>query len=257
VQLQFVTSGYDLLSVVLVDYYGNLVEGHTCSIATNPGVLLPYVLQEVEIDISGLDDGIYKWVIMDGQNKLFRSEWFNLAEEWYDTFLFEYSDTTNKYNTYFSPTFTPKIRVEANFLPLQPQSESTEYVDDIHDVEMLDGTTWDQLTLVLGGKSIIPGESQGIPDWMARKLNYILLLNQCVIENVKYSKAKAENIEPVLTSFMPLNVYTIDVVPATAGTGLVYEGVPTPMTTSFVATMDASSFGIAGDEIIDIEVIND
>lgn len=257
VQLQFVTRGYDLLSVVLVDYYGNLVEGHTCSIATNPGVLLPYVLQEVEIDISGLDDGIYRWIIMHGQNKLFRSEWFNLAEEWYDTFLFEYSDTTNKYNTYFSPTFTPKIRVEANFLPLQPQSESTEYVDDLHDVEMLDGTTWDQLTLVLGGKSIIPGESQGIPDWMARKLNYILLLNQCVIENVKYSKAKAENIEPVLTSFMPLNVYTIDVVPATAGTGLVYEGVPTPMTTSFVATMDASSFGIAGDEIIDIEVIND
>lgn len=257
VQLQFVTKGYDLLTVALVDYYGNLVSGHTCSIATNPGVLLPYVLQEVEIDISGLDNGIYRWVIMDGQNKLFRSEWFNLADEWYDTFLFEYSDTVNKYNTYFSPTFAPKIRVEANFLPLQPQSESTEYVDDIHDVEMLDGTTWDQLTLVLGGKSIIPGESQGIPDWMARKLNYILLLNQCIIENVKYSKAKAENIEPVLTSFMPLNVYTIDVVPANASTGLVYEGVPTPMTTSFVATMDASSFGIAGDEIIDIEVIND
>lgn len=257
VQLQFVTKGYDLLTVALVDYYGNLVSGRTCSIATNPGVLLPYVLQEVEIDISGLDNGIYRWVIMDGQNKLFRSEWFNLADEWYDTFLFEYSDTVNKYNTYFSPTFAPKIRVEANFLPLQPQSESTEYVDDIHDVEMLDGTTWDQLTLVLGGKSIIPGESQGIPDWMARKLNYILLLNQCIIENVKYSKAKAENIEPVLTSFMPLNVYTINVVPANASTGLVYEGVPTPMTTSFVATMDASSFGIAGDEIIDIEVIND
>jgi hypothetical protein len=111
--------------------------------------------------------------------------------------------------------------------------------------------------VVLGGKSIVPGESQGIPDWMARKLNYILLLNNCVIENVKYSKAKQENIEPILTKFMPLNVYTIDMVPSMATTGLVYEDTPITSQTSFAATVDASSFGIDGGDIINIEVLND
>ena len=257
VQLQFVTSGYDLLNVGLVDADGNLVDTFPCSLVPNEAVLLPYILQEVEIDLAAYANGIYRWVVLNDQTKVLRSEWFNLADEWYDTFLFEYSDTANKYNTYFSPTFSPKIRVEANFLPLLPQSESTDYVDDIHDVEMLDGTTWDQLTLVLGGKSIVPGESQGIPDWMARKLNYILLLNNCVIENVKYSKAKQENIEPILTKFMPLNVYTIDMVPSMATTGLVYEDTPITSQTSFAATVDASSFGIDGGDIINIEVLND
>lgn len=257
VQMQFVTSGYDLLQIGLVDAEGNLVDTFTCDMVSNDAVLLPYILQQVEIDISAYPNGIYRWVVVADINKVLRSEWFNLSDAWYDTFLFEYSDTVNKYNTYFSPTFTPKIRVEANFLPLLPQSESTEYIDDTHDVEMLDGTTWDQLTLVLGGKSIIPGESQGIPDWMARKLNYILLLNECIIENVKYSKAKPENIEPVLTKFMPLNVYTIDVVPSLATTGLVFEDTPITTQTSFAATVDASSFGIDSGDIINIEVLND
>lgn len=257
VMLQSVTSGYGLLKVYLVDANGNIVSNHDMALVVNPGVLLPYVLQEVNIDLSAVPDGKYRFVIMDDTNKLFRSEWFALAEAWYDTFLFEYSDTKNKENTYFSPTFTPKIRVEANFLPIAPQSDSTEYIDDIHDTEMLNGTTWDQQTLVIGGKSLLPGESQGIPDWMARKINKILLLNRCVIEGVRYSKAKQDNIEQVISGYMPLNVYTIDLVPSVASTGLVFEGTPAPVTSSFVATMDASSFGIAGDEIIDIEVIND
>ena len=92
---------------------------------------------------------------------------------------------------------------------------------------------------------------------MARKMNKILLLNRCNIEGVRYSKAKQENIEPVFSGYMPLNVYSINMIPAVASTGLIIEGTPAPITSSFVATMDASSFGIAGDEIIDIEVIND
>lgn len=255
--LQFVTSGYGLLTVYLIDQNGNLVSSHVCSIVANPGVLLPYILQEVNIDLSAIADGKYRFVIADESNKIFRSEWFALAEEWADTFLFDYSDTKNKQNTYFSETFAPKIRVEANFLPISPKSDSSEYIDDIHDAEMLNGTTWDQLTLVLGGHSLLPGESGGIPDWMARKMNKILLLNRCAIEGVRYSKAKQEDIEPVMSGYMPLNVYSIDMIPATASTGLVYEGTPAPLTSSFVATMDASSFGIAGGEIIDIEVIND
>lgn len=255
--LQVVTNGFGLLKVYLVNEWGEIVNNHDFELVVNPGVLLPYVLQETQIDFAAIPDGKYRFVIMDDANKLFRSEWFALAEEWADTFLFEYSDTKNKANTYFSDTFTPKIRVEANFLPLEPQSDSAEYVDDVHDSEMLNGTTWDQFTLVLGGKSIIPYQSQGIPDWMARKMNKILLLNRCFIESVHYAKAKQDNIEPIINKYMPLNVYTIDMVPATASTGLVYEGTPAPLQTSFVATVDASSFGIAGDEIIDIEVIND
>ena len=101
------------------------------------------------------------------------------------------------------------------------------------------------------------GQPAGVPDWMAGKINTILILNRWSIDGYRWAKAKQENISAQFPKYLPLNVYTIDINPAEAVTGLVYTGTPTPLTDSFAATMDASAFGIDGGGIIEIEVPND
>lgn len=252
---QFVTSGYGLLTLKIYDANGTLVDTENCTLVANDAVLIPYVLQQVELDLSALD-GRYTIVVFDGSTPLFISEWIDIAESWPNCHEIFYYDTKNRFNTYWDE-FRPSIFVESTILPLQPQVDGTEYIDELKNNETLDGRTWDMRTLQLGGKSNIGGNIDGIPDWMARKLNIILILNRWSIDGYRWSKAKNEALQPVFAANSPTNVYTIDISPSTAVTGLVFTGTPEPLTESFIATMDASSFGIDGGGIIDIEVTTD
>jgi len=252
---QFVTSGYGVLSIKWHDQNGTLVDTENCTLVADTVVLSPYVLQQATIDVSGLE-GRYTFTVYDGATPLFISEWVDIQNAWPKCLEFAYYHTTNKFNTYWSD-FKPTIFVEASILPVQPQVDGTEYIDELKDNETLDGRTWDLRTLQIGGNSNIGGNISGIPDWMARKMNIILILNRTSTEGYRWAKAKNEPLQAVFPNNSPLNVYTIDISPSIAVTGLVYTGTPEPLTDSFVATMDASSFGIDGGGIIDIEVLND
>jgi hypothetical protein len=252
---QFVTSGYGILSVKIHDANGRLIDSEDCTLVPDPAVLSPYVLQQCTLDVSALE-GRHTFTVYDGTTPLFISEWVDLADSWPNCIEFSYYHTTNKFNTYWD-NFRPSIFVEANILPLQPQVDGTEYVDELKNNETLDGRTWDLRTLQIGGNSNIGGNIAGIPDWMVRKMNIILILNRTSFEGYRWSKAKNEPLQALFPSNSPLNAYRIDISPSIAVTGLVFTGTPEPLTDSFAATMDASSLGIDGGGVIDIEVKND
>ena len=252
---QFVTSGYGTLSVKINDANGRLIDSEDCTLVANDAVLLPYVLQQCTLDVIALE-GRYTFTVYDGTTPLFISEWVDIAESWTNCIEFAYYHTTNKFNTYWD-NFRPSIFVEANILPLQPQVDGTEYIDELKNNETLGGRTWDLRTLQIGGNSNIGGNIAGIPDWMVRKMNIILILNRTSFGGYRWSKAKNEPLQALFPTNSPLNAYTIDISPSIAVTGLVFTGTPEPLTDSFAATMDASSLGIDGGGVIDIEVRND
>lgn len=275
--LQYVTSGYDVLTVKLFSFdqldtetkrilrevapagqqaaftafLATLtpVATDTCTLVAEPSVLTPYVLQRADIDLSGLDEGRYVAYVYDDTTPLFQTEWIDLRTDHPDTFAFDYFDTSNKYNTYWGTTFRPRIRVEANFMPLDPQSDFSSFVDEVKDNTPLNGRPWDKRVLILGSGS-------GIPDWMARKLNMALLLNRCAIEGDYWSRNGDAKLEPVKREGYPMNYYTVEVAPQRSAYGLVYTGTPAATEDVIAYTLDGSPFG-RGNDLIDIEVVDE
>lgn len=225
------------------------VQTNNAALVSEPSVLMPYVLQKATIDLSVLAEDRYIHIVYDGVTPLFMSEWIDLREDWPDTFAFDYYDTQNKYNTYWGNGFRPRIRVEANFMPLEPQSDFANFVDEIKDNTPIDGRPWDKRILILGSGS-------GIPDWMARKLNIVLLLNRCAIEGDYWSRNGDAKLEPVKREGYPMNYYTVEVAPQKAAYGLVYTGMPAPSEDVIAYTLDMMGAGFAPG-LIDIEVIDD
>jgi hypothetical protein len=220
----------------------------TLDIVADPAVLMPYALQQASFDLSLLTDDYYLVMIYDGTTPLFISEWLWVREDWPLTFRFDYFHSTNKYNCYWT-NFKPCIRVEANFMPILPQADSTEYVDELKNDETIDGRPWDKRVLLIG-------DGSGVPDWMARKINMIMLLNRTSIEGVRYSRSGNSVMEPVIREGYPMHYYQLEVQPAQVTNGLVFTGTPAPANDTFVATLDASAFGL-GEGVLDIDVEND
>lgn len=254
VPFQFVTSGYSLLTVkVRVNGQATAIT-QVCTLVADAAVRLPYIMQQTTFDLSSLPEGRIIFGVFDGATELFVSEWIDLADAHDACQEIFYYHSTDIFNTYWD-NFKPSIFVEMNILPLQAQVDGTEYIDELHDNATLNGRTWDLRTVQFGARSPLRNVTSGIPDWMARKLNIITILSYWATDGYAWAKAKAsDSLTPLFPTNVPLNVYTINVNPAKAVTGLIYTGTPEPLTDSFAATMDASSFGIDGGGVIDIDV---
>lgn len=254
IPFQFVTSGYGLLTLkVRIDGQPTAIT-QVCTLVADAAVRLPYIMQQTTFDLSAFADSRIIFGVFDGATELFVSEWIDLSTTQDACHEIFYYHSTNIFNTYWD-NFRPSIFVEMNILPLQPQVEGTEYIDELHDNATLNGRTWDLRTAQFGARSPLPNVTSGLPDWMVRKLNIITVLSYWATDGYAWAKAKAtDSLTPLFPTNLPLNVYTLNINPAKAVTGLIYTGTPEPLTDSFAATMDASSFGIDGGGVIDIDV---
>jgi len=172
-------------------------------VTVNPAVLLPYILWNYSIDISSLPEGYYFVVISAGETKLRISEYLDIRTTHDKTLLYEYSHTTNKFSTYWL-NFVPQIRVESTLLPWFPDSSFEPYTDELADYEVLDG-------IPSGKRNLRLGNSYGIPDWLALKMNRILLLNRCYIDGVRYSRTPESKFTKKEIPGHPMYNYTIEI----------------------------------------------
>lgn len=265
-KLQFVSAGYSPLTVKMwgaaqigeflrhVSDWASLtalladispVVSQTCTVIPDTSVQLPYILQQTSFPLSARDEDYYLMVVYDGSTPLFISEWLWVRENWSDTYRWDYYHTTSKYNTYWSQ-FRPHIRCEANFLPILPQADSEQYEDELKDNEQLNGRPWDKRVLIIG-------DGAGIPDWMARKINMIMLLNRTNIEGDNWTRSDKALMEAVVREGYPMNYYQLEVQPGRASTGLIFTGTPEAIDDVIAYTLDAASIG-QGEGVVNIEV---
>lgn len=174
------------------------------------------------------------------------SEWQQLDADLPNTILIEYYNTKNKPDAYFA-TWRPALRVEGFFTPVTPESTSTTYEDEPGDTEILSGTAYMKQKVLLGGGS-------GIPDYLAKKLNRLFLLNRVYLDGVEYTKvgdAKLETVE--LATGYPMNYYTVDLRESLNSQGLVVSDVDLHNSFTSTLTLDAEAFGGAPG-VIQIEI---
>jgi len=226
-----------------------LINTYTFSSVTSP-VQLPQVLQQCSIDLSAVIAGQYVFVLYSGTTPIAIAERINLQASWPTTYLIEYGNTKDKVDFFFSTEIATMLRVEAFWMPFEPYSEVDNYEDEMGDFQILRGVPLKKRTLTLGGKP------DYLPDWMIIKLNQILLLDECFIENDQVARtndSKLEKSEDV--EGYPMNFYKIDLVLAENETGNTFLTPADNNKRTTLFTLDATAFG-QSDGTVDVQITN-
>lgn len=189
--------------------------------------------------IGSLDPGIYyiqlnPTLIIEGVNTLipFLSEPFEVIEAGYEnpeTLLIEYSHDGNDFDVAFWPTGALgvqkffQLRVEGGVSSdnVTPASKDVFYVDQVHDVVMLDSKPYNVFKFTFGN-------GRGIPNWMADKINRILSCSYVEIDGTQFLKNDGSKLEATREKGYPLAGWHIELVPATQRYSIT-EGVTTQL----------------------------
>lgn len=245
INLQFLTVGYGGLELQIFDGNKHQIAVITSTILPDTSLQAPYIKQQFSINLSTYADGIYHFVIAVNGKYIAISEWQNLVSDLPDTYLIEYYNTVNKPDAYFKE-WRPAIRIEGFMPPPTPESTSTTYEDEPGDTEILNGTGWMKQKVILG-------DGYGLPDYMAKKLNKLFLLNRVFIEGVEYTKAGDAKLETVeLVQGYPMNYFTVEMRESINQGGLVVSDLDLGNEFISTLTLDASAFG-GGDGVIQID----
>jgi hypothetical protein len=181
--LQFIANGVGSAEVHMISVQTGIVVD-TIALAPVAGsvVRLPYVLLECAINTTIYPEDQYWFALIADGAIVAITEKIWLKSDWPDTFAFDYSGSKDKIDFYFSTGINPRVRVQAQWLPWDDDSEVDNYEDDDGDFEMTRGIALNSRVLQLGNKDSL------ISEWMSRKMNLITLLDNCRIENVHYTR---------------------------------------------------------------------
>ncbi|MES2004344.1 MAG: hypothetical protein V4450_07470 [Bacteroidota bacterium] len=202
----------------------------------------PYSLQQHNLPLAAIGEDSYRMIAFSEGVPLAYTEWFGVAEKVAGSVLIEYSSSYNLLNGYFD-TWSPMVRVEGVLMPAKPDSDFTTYEDEQKDTELLHAIPSAVQTFVIG-------QPFGIPDWMALKVNEMLLLNRCKIEGARYSRSSDSKMEETSTNGYPMSYYKTTIRKSINDSTLVIDGadVPGPIA-GLIAAFDGETFGQAGSVI--------
>ena len=159
-----------------------------------------YNWYEAVADLSLITAGKYLLVLggaVDGATITFYSEPVEIAADFENTLLFEYTHDENDFDLIFvpgspEPNRTFYFRVEGGFASdgLKPSSKDSMYIDQTHNAQMLSSVPFDVVTLTIGNGA-------GVPNWIAQKINRIFSCNSVIINGVAYCKNEGAKMEAV------------------------------------------------------------
>lgn len=244
--VQAITKGISTVNVDVYDSNGIIYQTNPMVVTADPTLQLPYVKSNYSINLSGFTEGIYFVVLSAGGVNLRISEFLDVRSSHVGTLLFEYSNTTNKFNTYFTGV-TPMLRIEGRLLSWYPDDSHENYTDEYADNELLDGIPTMKRPL-----RILP-----VPDWMAQKLSKILLLNNTLIEGVQYSRTPEGKFEKKDYPGHDMKSYTIEISKAKNVHGLITDEVGSVSGLVSSYTLDAQAFGGGSGATINIDIANE
>jgi len=166
-----------------------------------------YGIYEISYPFTTL--GVGRFVIQQDQ---FEAEAIDVADEWPNTVLFTYKNSTNDYSVVFDTGFEFNYRVEGWIGDYKPKNDRDVYNDQIRNLTQLNSIAYRQFSLKIGYK-------WGVPNKFLDKVNIITQCDQISIDGVPYqpiqdSEFEVENntdnnfiggsidIEPVTNNFL-------------------------------------------------------
>lgn len=150
-----------------------------------------YKIYELTFDVSDIPEGKY-WLYQ--QVTFGPINWESIAEpiwvkdSWPNTLLITYKNSYNRDGIAWTTGIEMKFRIDACIMEDEPDAEVTDYVDQIHDTEILDGVAFTKYKLYIG-------DAAGVAPYMLKILNRIMLQNYTSFEGKKYVRSGRAKIE--------------------------------------------------------------
>lgn len=116
------------------------------------------------------------------EDEVWQSGIIQIKQEWPNTLLFEYTNSTNKFSTVFDTGINMNSRIEAAIYEYQPEFDDVIYNDQNHNTTLLNAIPFRTFTLYIPGREA----AIGLPQWMIDRVNWIFACDQVKIDGVWY-----------------------------------------------------------------------
>jgi hypothetical protein len=214
-------------------------------IVANPAVRSPFAIMEIEVmigaTIGSYGEGFYCYELRSNSVKLALSTIQHFAERHEGTYIFDYWNSYNKLNAYFT-TYRPMIRVEAMWGTESGEGSSTDYQEE-NRLQVLDFDTYTDRVMLFG-------YPYGIPDWMQIKLNNILRLDRTDIEGTRITFPNDSKWEKSERSGVPFNAYSVRLRRSNNLLDFSVTDTGTQGERAMLASIDGEAFGQGGSIIV-------
>lgn len=184
IALQCITNGLAPVQVQVYNDSGNVIDTFNLSQITDAAVNSPLTLWQGSYSLNELSEGYYYLVLTagtGGTTTSFISEGLWVKETHENTLLFQYTNTRNRQATIFTSGFTPSFRVEGWLDDFDPQSKFTTFEDQPANIVLINGIPYEVHTLNVG-------DGSGIPDYIRRLLERIMLLSDVKIDGKYFTR---------------------------------------------------------------------
>jgi hypothetical protein len=159
----------------------------------------PFLIYKGVVDFSDVDPGSYylKLTYTDNTATIqdLRSAPLDVEELHEGTLAYDYTNTFNDKGVVFinddNSLEVFRVRVEGSIDEYQPLSDDVEFIDQYHDIDVLNNTPYDQHKNYIGTSN-----QGGIPDWLIKKMNLIFTLNKVQIDGVLFAKVEGSKFTP-------------------------------------------------------------
>jgi hypothetical protein len=246
IPLQFITRGLDPVYYTVYNCKGiyNGLSLINLTTISSPAIQDPYVLWQCEIDTSEWVEDNYYIIITAGVGIIAAqmiSELLGVkaSNKMEDTVLIEYSNSFNSQGLVFDGNipYVGAMRIKGGYDNLFKQKYLGKfYVDQPQDITVLNAIPYEVTDLVIGF-------DEGTPDYVAKKVLRMLLMDNCLLDGEGYSLNDGAEMEQVFTQGAPMKYSKIEIRPTTnlSGINVIAAGVDTD--SSLIVSVNPQSFG--------------
>lgn len=169
-----------------------------------------FKVYEVEIDFNQLAEGYY-YVEVIANRVLYQSTPINVSGFHPNTLLFEYRNSYSKPDIIFYDGFVSSFRVEGGINQFTPSFQDESYIDQQYNNTLLNSVGFRVFILTIGN-------TMGVADWVADKVNEIFTFDTVKIDGVYYTKASGakwtvNRATPITENEKTFAGYSIEITP--------------------------------------------
>lgn len=201
-----VVTNYGPVTCKLVNCDGDTVINGTVTAIVTDFYTAPETAWGCELDISGLDEGTYQAMFSVGSGSAkreFISEKIRIASNHSNTAMISYTHRENKAGAIFENGEIFYFRVEGLLTDFQPGSNDVVYEDQTADLVSITATPFRSWKFVAGNE-------EGIPDWVADRLNRIFGCDTVNIEDRQFTRLEGGKMDRNGDRDYPLSGWTIE-----------------------------------------------
>ena len=242
ITIQF-TSTFGPFSFRLLDCKETVIATGTVTQISTSYFTAPTYAYKGEIDLTGIDEGIFWVELVIGTNPSqlkFISEPIYVAENHKNSMCFEYTNSTNDFGAIFQNGETFTFRVEAILKEFTPGSNDVVFEDEPANLVKLSSSAFRTFKLSVGA-------AQGVPDWVADKLNRIFGCDSVLLDGKAFTRNDGAKLESNGDPLIPLRGWSLEVRESKARTGLTFENnIPQDNNIVVIYNIEDSFFGDLG-----------